>query len=119
VILAEEQAEKIGGVFHCFSGDEEMAGWAIDHNFSLSFTGVVTYPRNQALSIAAAMPVDRLLLETDCPFLPPVPHRGKRNEPSYVRYVAETIAGARGMAVDALADMAAKNAGRLFRLRHA
>jgi TatD DNase family protein len=118
VILTEEQASEIGGVFHCYSGDEEMAKWAIDQNFFLSFTGVVTYPRNQALSIAAAIPADRLLIETDCPFLPPVPYRGERNEPSFVRFIAETIAGARGMAVDELGEITTRNARRLFRVRH-
>jgi TatD DNase family protein len=118
-IMEEEKASDVGGVFHCYSGDGDTALWAIDENFSLSFTGVVTYPRNQALPVAASVPLERLLLETDCPFLTPVPHRGRRNEPSYVRFIAEAIAEARKLPVDTLADATTKNARKLFRLSDA
>lgn len=115
-ILQEEGASEIGGVLHCYSGDEEMAAWAIRDGFHLSFTGVVTFPRSRALSIAAEVPLDALLLETDCPFLAPVPHRGKRNEPSYVKLTAQSIAEARSISADRLAERTSQNAVQLFRL---
>ena len=116
MILKEERASEVGGVLHCFSGDESMATWAIEEGFHLAFTGVVTFPRSRALHIAATIPIENLLVETDCPFLAPVPYRGKRNEPSYVTHIAEKIAQARGMAVNDLAATTTQNAKRLFRL---
>jgi TatD DNase family protein len=115
-ILQEEHASEVGGVLHCFSGDKEMAAWAIREGFHLSFTGVVTFPRSQALSIASTIPIDTLLLETDCPFLAPVPQRGRRNEPSYVSLTATCIAESRGISVDRLAESTTRTAKRLFRL---
>ena len=105
ILRAEGRAE-VTGVFHCFTGDPAVARRALDLGFSLSFAGIVTFPKAASLRDAAAIvPDDRLLVETDSPFLAPVPHRGKRNEPAYVARVVEALAGVRGVAareVDAL-----------------
>ena len=113
-ILEEERASEIGGVLHCFSGDESEAQWALAAGFYLSFTGVVTFPRSRALEIAATVPSDTLLFETDCPFLAPVPYRGKRNEPAYVKRIAEKIAHARGTTLKKIAEATTHNARKLF-----
>ena len=103
------------GVLHTFSGDLAMAGQAIDLGFYLSISGPVTYKNARQLpDIVRALPIDRLLVETDCPFLAPHPHRGKRNEPAYVRLVAERIAELKGMSLDALARATTANAQHLF-----
>jgi TatD DNase family protein len=105
------------GVLHTFSGDLGMAEKAIDLGFYVSFSGPVTYKgADQLASVAKALPLDRILVETDCPFLTPHPHRGKRNEPAYVRLVAESIAALRGMPFDELARATTANAQRLFEL---
>jgi TatD DNase family protein len=104
------------GVLHTFSGDQAMAGRAIDLGFYISISGPVTYQNERQLpGIVQALPLDRLLVETDCPFLAPHPHRGKRNEPAYVRLVAERIASLRSMTFDDLAEATTANARRLFR----
>lgn len=106
-----------GGVIHCFSGDYETAGAFMDLGFYLSIPGTVTY--NKAIlvrEVAAAIPLERLMVETDAPFLAPVPHRGKRNEPAFVRYTALEIARLRGMEFQALADATSNNARILFKL---
>ena len=115
-ILKEEHASECGVVLHCFSGDESVAQEAIGEGYFLSFTGVVTFPRSHALHITRTIPSERLLLETDCPFLAPVPYRGKRNEPSYVKHTAEKIAEARGTTLNAIADTTTHNAKTLFHL---
>jgi TatD DNase family protein len=103
------------GVLHTFSGDLTMAERAIDLGFYISISGPVTYKNERRLpEIVRALPLDRLLVETDCPFLTPHPHRGRRNEPAYVRLVAERIAGLRDMDVDELAQATTENAQRLF-----
>jgi TatD DNase family protein len=105
------------GVFHCFIGDKAMARDALDLDFFLSFAGPVTYPRNQELAeVAAWAPLDRILVETDCPYLAPQPVRGKRNEPRYVIHVAEHIAALRGLTLDDFGAATAANAAALFRL---
>jgi TatD DNase family protein len=105
------------GVFHCFTGDRDMAREALDLGFYLSFAGPVTYPRNtELLDVAAWVPQDRLLVETDSPYLAPQPFRGKRNEPRHVALVAQAIAAARGMTPEALAAATSQNAATLFRL---
>jgi TatD DNase family protein len=97
-ILRAEGGGQVTGVFHCFTGDAALARRALDVGFSLSFAGIVTFPKASALREAAAIvPDDRLLVETDSPFLAPVPYRGKRNEPAYVRHVIETLASLRGV----------------------
>ena len=114
-ILNEEHAHEIGGVFHCFTGDRAMAVRVLDLGFHLSLAGIVTFPRAIELKeVAKMVPLERLLIETDSPFLAPVPHRGKRNEPANVVHVAETIAALRGVDVTAIGEAARVNFARLF-----
>jgi TatD DNase family protein len=116
-ILKEEKAGEVGGVFHCFSGDAWLAKDALDLGFYLSFSGVITFQNATMLrDIAKTVPLDRILVETDSPYLAPVPHRGKRNEPAYVRHVAEKLAGLHGLSVKDVADATTQNAKRLFRI---
>jgi TatD DNase family protein len=105
------------GVIHCFSGDIEMARRYIGLGFYISLAGSVTYPSARELvEVARELPLDRLLLETDAPFLAPQAHRGRRNEPSYVALTAEKVAGIRRAPVEVVADSAARNTIELFRL---
>lgn len=90
-VLEDEGAQDVGGVLHCFAGDARQAKRAVDLNFYLGFGGIVTFKNSAALAVALSVPLERLLLETDCPFLAPVPVRGKRNEPAFVRHVAECL----------------------------
>jgi TatD DNase family protein len=120
-ILKEELAADVGGVFHCFTGDAWLAKDGLDLGFHLSFSGVVTFQNATMLrEIVKTVPMDRLLIETDCPYLTPAPHRGKRNEPAYVRLVAETIASVKSAAspvsVDEIGRLTSANARRLFKL---
>jgi TatD DNase family protein len=109
--------DKGRGVIHCFSGDIEMARRYIGLGFYISLAGSVTYPSaGELVGVAREVPLDRLLLETDCPFLAPQAHRGKRNEPAYIALTAEKVAGVRGSAIGAVAQAAARNAIELFRL---
>ncbi len=111
-----EEAGGIEGVFHCFTGDVAMARRALDIGFYLSFAGIVTFPKAGDLRDAARIvPSDRLLIETDSPYLAPVPHRGKRNEPAYVGRVLESIAAVRGEQAKDLEAQVADNFVRLFR----
>jgi TatD DNase family protein len=115
-ILGEEAAGDAGGVFHCFTGDSAMARRALETGFHLSLAGIVTFPKAEALrEVARLVPIDRLLIETDSPFLAPVPHRGTRNEPARVVHVAETIARVRGATVDGIARATDENFARLFK----
>jgi len=122
-ILKEENASEIGGVFHCFSGDAWLAKDALDLGFYLSFSGIVTFQNATMLrDIAKTVPLDRLLIETDCPYLTPVPHRGKRNEPAYVTHVAQQLATLRAgepeMSAETIGRITTRNAKQLFsRLR--
>jgi TatD DNase family protein len=114
-ILREESAQDVGGVFHCFTGDRDMARRALDIGFHISLAGIVTFPRALELKeVAKVVPIDRLLIETDSPFLAPVPHRGKRNEPANVVRVAETVATLRGSDLTAIGEAALRNFERLF-----
>jgi TatD DNase family protein len=114
-ILTEEDAHEIGGVFHCFTGDRAMAQRVLDLGFHLSLAGIVTFPRASELKeVAKMVPLERLLIETDSPFLAPVPHRGTRNEPANVVHVAETIAALRGVDVTTIGEAARANFARLF-----
>ena len=116
-ILRQDGLGPAGGVLHCFSGDWEMARECLRMGFYISFAGVVTYPKSTQLQrIAVDLPPERLLIETDCPYLTPAPLRGKRNEPALVRRVLEQIAGLRGMPAAELAQLTTENARRLFRL---
>lgn len=114
-ILREENAQEVGGIMHCFSGSYEVAMQCIEMNFYISFGGPVTFKNaKKPKEVAAQVPLDRLLIETDCPYLTPHPFRGKRNEPSYVKYVAEKIAELRGMTFDEIASITSKNAKKIF-----
>lgn len=105
------------GVMHCWGGTPEETQWFLDLGFYISFSGVVTFKKAEAVQASAQLvPDDRLLIETDCPFLAPVPERGKRNEPSYVRYVAEAIAKLRNVPLETLAQQTTQNACELFHL---
>lgn len=105
------------GVFHCFSGSKALAKSAIELGFMISFSGIVTFKKADELrSIAAEVPLDRLFIETDCPYLTPVPHRGKRNEPSFVVEVARCLAEIHGVDIEEMARITAENFSRFFRL---
>ena len=107
------------GVFHCFSGSADLALRAIDLGFMISFSGIVTFKKAEELrSIARQVPLDRLLIETDCPYLTPAPHRGKRNEPAYVVEVARCLAGVRGLEIEELGRITAENFMRFFSLQN-
>lgn len=114
-VLLEAGGGQVRGVFHCFTDDAATARAAIDLGFSLGFSGIVTFPKAGELrAIARWVPADRLLIETDAPYLAPVPHRGLRNEPAYVMQVAEIIAAERGVALDDLAAQTLANFTALF-----
>jgi len=116
-VLKEENAADVGGVFHCFSGDARLAKDALDLGFLLSFSGVITFQNATMLrDIVKTVPMDRILVETDSPYLTPAPHRGKRNEPAYVRLVAEKIAAIQGMTADQVAELTSQNARRVFKI---
>lgn len=104
------------GVLHCFSGDLGLAQRYIEMGFLLSIAGPVTYSSSHALEIALNIPLEKLLIETDCPFLTPHPYRGKRNEPSYLSFIVEKIGEMRGMPSDLIAEHTTENAIQLFRL---
>jgi TatD DNase family protein len=115
-ILRQFGSARLRGVFHCFTGDEALARAALDLGFHVSFSGIVTFPRAQALrDVAAFVPDDRLLIETDSPFLAPVPHRGKRNEPAWVAAVADALARIRAVTPAALIARTSSNFAGLFR----
>lgn len=117
-IMDEENGWEAGGVFHCFSGTASEARTIIDHGFHVSFAGVVTFKKaDRARALVATLPRDRLLIETDCPYLSPVPFRGKRNEPARVRIVAETFARIWGTTLEEVARITSLNAERLFSWR--
>ena len=115
-ILEEEGAGEVGGVIHCFTGGKDMARRALALGFCISFSGIVAFPRSQIIQeVAREVPDDRLLVETDAPFLAPPPHRGKRNEPAFVVEVARRVAALRGVEPEAVGDIARRNYERLFR----
>ncbi len=114
--ILQEEKDGLRGVLHCFEGDREATDRALGLGLHISFTGQVTFPRSQALAVAKLIPLDRLLLETDSPYLAPVPHRGKRNEPAWVRLVAEAIAQVREMDLESLVMATSKAAIELFDL---
>jgi len=115
-ILDEEGASEVGGVMHCFTGDWAMAQQAIALNFHISFSGIVTFKSAKELQeVAEKIPAERMLVETDCPYLAPVPHRGKPNQPAFVRHTAEFIAALRGESYDQVAHATTENFRALFR----
>lgn len=110
-ILREEKASEVGGIMHCFSGSWETAKLCLDMDFDISFGGPVTFKNARApKEVLARVPNDRILLETDCPYLAPHPYRGKRNESAYVSLVAETAAEIKGISIQDLADLTSRNA---------
>jgi TatD DNase family protein len=114
-ILREEGAQACGGVIHCFTETADFAAAALELGFMISFSGIVTFSNAQALrDVAASVPEDRLLIETDSPYLAPVPHRGKQNWPALVSHVAATVAEVRGTTVEHVAKVSAANYYRLF-----
>ena len=114
-ILQEEGASEVGGVFHCFSGDAEFGRRVIAENFLVSFTGIVTFKKAEITQQAAKLlPLEKMMIETDSPFLTPVPFRGKRNEPANVKYVAAKIAELKGLSEEDVARVTSLNARRLF-----
>lgn len=115
-VLKEEQANEVSGVMHCFTEDWEMAKKALDLNFYISFSGIVTFNNaKEVQEVAKRVPLDRVLIETDAPYLAPQPHRGKPNEPAYVRHVAEFLAKLRGVDVAELAEQTTHNFFTLFK----
>ncbi|MCU1233016.1 MAG: hydrolase, TatD family [Candidatus Solibacter sp.] len=99
-----------GGIMHCFTGDAAQAQQAVERGFHLSFGGVLTFPKAESLREAArTVPADRLLVETDCPYLAPVPYRGKRNEPAFVVETARRLAAVRGITIEEIADVTSRN----------
>lgn len=114
-IIREERAGDVGGVMHCFTETWETAAQAIDLGFHISFAGIVTFKNARDLKdVARRVPLDRMLIETDSPYLAPVPHRGKRNQPAWVRHVAEEIARLREVPVEAIGGATSDNFFRLF-----
>ena len=116
-ILRDEGISECGGIMHCFSADMATANAAIELGMAISFSGNVTFKRNEELrAVAASVPAELLLVETDSPYLAPMPFRGKRNEPGFVKQVAECIAEVRGVSLAALAVQTTANAHRIFNI---
>ena len=114
-ILREENAQEVGGVMHCFSEKETTAKAALDLGFYISFSGIITFKNAQAMKeVAKSIPLDRLLIETDAPYLAPAPYRGKMNEPAFVSYVAQTLADVLGLPIETIAKQTTENFCRLF-----
>jgi TatD DNase family protein len=114
-ILKEEKAEEVGGIMHCFSGSVETAKQCVDMNFYISLGGPVTFKNaKKPKEVAKEIPLNRLLIETDCPYLAPHPYRGKRNEPAYVKLVAEQIAELKEVSYEEVAKQTYENALELF-----
>lgn len=116
-IMAEEGADRVGGVMHCFTENLDVAQQAIEMNFYISFSGILTF-KNAAIirEVARKIPLDRMLIETDSPYLAPVPYRGKTNQPAFVRYIAEEIAKLREMSLNEIATITTNNFFNLFKI---
>ncbi len=116
-ILKEEKASEVGVVLHCFSGSSQMALECVKMGWFISLAGPVTYPNAvKPVQVAEVVPIDRLFIETDCPYLSPQPVRGKRNEPAYVKHVAEKIAQVRKKSIEEIAYHTTENAKSFFRI---
>jgi TatD DNase family protein len=119
VILEEENAQEVGGIIHCFTEDWEFAMQALELNFYISFSGIVTFNSAKEIQkVAQKIPQDKFLIETDSPYLAPIPHRGKPNYPIYVKHVAEQIAKLRGTSVETIARQSSDNFRELFKLSY-
>jgi len=117
-ILKSEKAEECGGIIHCFSGDDKMAKACIDMGFYISIPGSITFKKAEGFSeIVKRIPLESLIVETDAPFLTPQPFRGKRNEPSYVRYTAQKVAEIKKIPFEKVAEVTTENALRVYRLK--
>ena len=116
-IMEEEGADTVGGVMHCFTESWEVAQRAMALNFYISFSGIVTFKKATGLKdTATRVPLERMLIETDSPYLAPVPHRGKTNQPAFVKHVAEEIAALRGISLDQVAEATTNNFFKLFKV---
>lgn len=116
-LLKEEGGEQAGGVFHCFTEDLAVAQAAVELGFYVSFSGILTFKNAQTIrDVALALPLERILIETDSPYLAPVPYRGKTNSPAYVPHVAACLAELRGLSVEAVGEITSANCRRLFRM---
>ena len=116
-IMEEEGADTVGGVMHCFTESWEVAQRAMALNFYISFSGIVTFKKATGLKdTATRVPLERMLIETDSPYLAPVPHRGKTNQPAFVKHVAEEIATLRGISLDQVAEATTRNFFKLFKV---
>ncbi len=114
---AERGGDEIGGIIHCFTGGQRLADAAIEMGFHISFSGVITFKAAEDLrNVARSTPLDKVLIETDCPFLAPAPHRGKRNEPAFVRETAAKLAELKGVSVQDIAQFTSNNFKHLFKL---
>lgn len=118
LLKIKKYKNKIRGVTHCFSGTLRYAREFLNLGLSISFTGSITYvrPKGELLAVVRMVPLDRIMIETDSPYLAPVPHRGKRNEPAFVKFVAEKIAEIKGLGFKTIADQTTQNAINLFKL---
>jgi TatD DNase family protein len=115
--MREEKAGEVGGVMHCFTETWDVAQAALDQGFHISFSGIVTFKNAVELKdVARRVPLDRMLIETDSPYLAPVPYRGKRNQPAWVRHVGEAVAQLREVPVEAIAQATSDNFFNLFRI---
>lgn len=113
-VLSILEGEEVRGVFHCFSGDVLIAKAAMERGFYISLTGTVTFKDSKAEEVLKSLPMERLLLETDCPYLTPEPYRGRRNEPAYLRYIAERAAQVKGLPLKEVGRVTSGNAEKLF-----
>jgi TatD DNase family protein len=110
ILKSDYSDAKRRGIFHCFSGSMDLARSAIELGFMISFSGIITFKKADELrAVAKEVPLDRLLIETDCPYLSPIPYRGKRNEPAYVVEVARCLAGIHGVDIEAIARITTEN----------
>lgn len=114
-VLKENARENLKGVIHCFTGDYESALFYMELGFYISFSGILTFKRSEELrEVARKLPLNRILVETDSPYLAPVPYRGKKNEPAYVKYVAETLAAVRDISFEEISQITTNNCVKLF-----
>ena len=112
-----EEFPQVTGVFHCYSGSAEMAQWLVSRGWYIGFTGVLTFKNaRKAVEVAQQLPLDRIVLETDCPYMSPEPYRGKRNDPSRLPFMAQKLAQLRGLSAEEVAAITTENGRRLYRL---
>src|SRR5262249_3650366 len=117
LIARHWKSSRLGGVLHCFAGTWEHAKRALDMGFMISFAGNVTFPKAQQIRDAALeVPLDRMFIETDCPYLAPIPHRGKRNEPAYVKETARKIGELRGLSMEEVGEQTSRNFYNCFKI---